>query len=187
MALDKTKKLANRQGLDLYFYKYGADVEPNSPVAVIDFANSVAIELSSDLVWATGGRGFKKIVGFKNPSEGTLTITTQITNNVLLSLLSGGDGQGTEEEFKFSDADTKNNYFIIKGYTLYKAEDGSIAYEELTACKAMVAPGFSTSYTGDGDPQSVDIEFQLAADDNDDVLILKRSDESSEPTPGVGG
>ena len=185
MALDKTKKLANRQGLDLYFYKYGEDITPESPLAVIDFANEVAIELSSDLVWATGGRGFKKLVGFKNPYEGTLTITTQITNNVLLSLLSGGDGAGTEEEgFKCTDVDSKNNYFIIKGYTLYKAEDGSIAYEELTACKAMVAPGFSTSYTGDGDPQSIDIEFQLAADENDDVLILKRSDTTSEPTVG---
>ena len=179
MAFDGTKKLANRYGLNLYFYKYGqADA---APCAVIDFANEVAIELSTDLVWATGGQGFKKMVGFKNPYEGTLTITTQITNNTLLSLLSGGDGELVKGKAIFSDTDKQNNYFVIKGYTSYKAEDGTVAYEEITAHKAMVAPGFSTSYTGDGDPQSIDIEFQLAADSDNNVLTLWRDGENMEP------
>ena len=179
MAFDGTKKLANRYGLNLYFYKYGqADA---APCAVIDFANEVAIELSTDLVWATGGQGFKKMVGFKNPYEGTLTITTQITNNTLLSLLSGGDGELANGKAVFSDTDKQNNYFVIKGYTSYKAEDGTVAYEEITAHKAMVAPGFSTSYTGDGDPQSIDIEFQLAADSDNNVLTLWRDGENMEP------
>ena len=179
MAFDGTKKLANRYGLNLYFYKYGqADA---APCAVIDFANEVAIELSTDLVWATGGQGFKKMVGFKNPYEGTLTITTQITNNTLLSLLSGGDGELVNGKAIFSDTDKQNNYFVIKGYTSYKAEDGTVAYEEITAHKAMVAPGFSTSYTGDGDPQSIDIEFQLAADSDNNVLTLWRDGENMEP------
>ena len=179
MAFDGTKKLANRYGLNLYFYKYGqADA---APCAVIDFANEVAIELSTDLVWATGGQGFKKMVGFKNPFEGTLTITTQITNNTLLSLLSGGDGELVNGKAIFSDTDKQNNYFVIKGYTSYKAEDGTVAYEEITAHKAMVAPGFSTSYTGDGDPQSIDIEFQLAADSDNNVLTLWRDGENMEP------
>ena len=179
MAFDGTKKLANRYGLNLYFYKYGqADA---APCAVIDFANEVAIELSTDLVWATGGQGFKKMVGFKNPYEGTLTITTQITNNTLLSLLSGGDGELVNGKAIFSDTDKQNNYFVIKGYTSYKAEDGTVAYEQITAHKAMVAPGFSTSYTGDGDPQSIDIEFQLAADSDNNVLTLWRDGENMEP------
>ena len=179
MAFDGTKKLANRYGLNLYFYKYGqADA---APCAVIDFANEVAIELRTDLVWATGGQGFKKMVGFKNPYEGTLTITTQITNNTLLSLLSGGDGELVNGKAIFSDTDKQNNYFVIKGYTSYKAEDGTVAYEEITAHKAMVAPGFSTSYTGDGDPQSIDIEFQLAADSDNNVLTLWRDGENMEP------
>ena len=179
MAFDGTKKLANRYGLNLYFYKYGqADA---APCAVIDFANEVAIELSTDLVWATGGQGFKKMVGFKNPYEGTLTITTQITNNTLLSLLSGGDGELVNGKAIFSDTDKQNNYVVIKGYTSYKAEDGTVAYEEITAHKAMVAPGFSTSYTGDGDPQSIDIEFQLAADSDNNVLTLWRDGENMEP------
>ena len=179
MAFDGTKKLANRYGLNLYFYKYGqADA---APCAVIDFANEVAIELSTDLVWATGGQGFKKMVGFKNPYEGTLTITTQITNNTLLSLLSGGEGELVNGKAIFSDTDKQNNYFVIKGYTSYKAEDGTVAYEEITAHKAMVAPGFSTSYTGDGDPQSIDIEFQLAADSDNNVLTLWRDGENMEP------
>lgn len=179
MAFDGTKKLANRYGLNLYFYKYGQ--KDAAPCAVIDFANEVSIELSTDLVWATGGQGFKKMVGFKNPYEGTLTITTQITNNTLLSLLSGGDGELANGKAVFSDTDKQNNYFVIKGYTSYKAEDGTVAYEEITAHKAMVAPGFSTSYTGDGDPQSIDIEFQLAADGDNNVLTLWRDGENMEP------
>lgn len=179
MAFDGTKKLANRYGLNLYFYKYGQ--KDAAPCAVIDFANEVSIELSTDLVWATGGQSFKKMVGFKNPYEGTLTITTQITNNTLLSLLSGGDGELANGKAVFSDTDKQNNYFVIKGYTSYKAEDGTVAYEEITAHKAMVAPGFSTSYTGDGDPQSIDIEFQLAADGDNNVLTLWRDGENMEP------
>lgn len=191
MALDRTKKLANRYGLNLYFYKYGQ--EEGEAVAKIDFANEVGFELSADLVWATGGRGFKRMVGFKDPYEGTMTITTQITNNVLLSILTGGDGSEDPEDgiFRFSDKDEQNNYFVIKGYTVYKGEDGTVAYEEVTVCKAMVSPNFSNTYTGDGDPQSIEIEFQLAADENDDVLLLSRSDTDTEPedasAPGVGG
>lgn len=191
MAFDRTKKLANRYGLNLYFYKYGA--EEATPLAKIDFANEVSFELSSDLVWATGGRGFKRMVGFKNPYEGTMTITTQITNNVLLGILTGGDGSADPEDgvFKFSDKDEQNNYFTIKGYTVYKGEDGTVVYEEVVAYKAMVSPNFSNTYTGDGDPQSIEIEFQLAADENDDVLSLKRGDTDEEPedtaSPDVGG
>lgn len=179
MAFDGTKKLANRYGLNLYFYKYG-EVDAK-PCAFIDFANEVSIELSADIVWATGGQGFKKMVGFKNPYEGTLTISTQITNNVLLSLLSGGDGNLVDGKAVFSDTDKNNNYFVIKGYTTYKAEDGTVAYEEITVHKAMVAPGFNNSYTGDGDPQNVDIEFQLAADAENNVLTLWRDGENMEP------
>lgn len=180
MTFDGKKKLANRYGLNLYFYKYGD--ETNKVLACIDFANEVAIELSSDVVWATGGQGFKKMVGFKEPYEGTLTITTQITNNVLLSLLSGGDGSLTGDKAVFSDTDKQNTYFVIKGYTCYKAEDGSVAYEEITVHKAMVAPGYSCTYTGDGDPQSIDIEFQLVADEENNVLTIQRGETSTEPT-----
>ena len=181
MAFDGKKKIANRYGLNLYFYKYGA--EDDTPVAVIDFANEVAFELTSDIVWATGGRGFKRMVGFKDPYEGTMTITTQITNNTLLSLLTGGSGTLPEgDKAVFSDKDENNNYFVVKGYTVYKAEDGTVVYEDVTVHKAMVNPSFSTSYTGDGHPQSIDIEFQLAADEDDNVLTLHRSDTSTEPS-----
>lgn len=98
-----------------------------------------------------------------------------------MSLLSGGDGELANGKAVFSDTDKQNNYFVIKGYTSYKAEDGTVAYEEITAHKAMVAPGFSTSYTGDGDPQSIDIEFQLAADGDNNVLTLWRDGENMEP------
>lgn len=181
MAFDPKQKFANRQGLDLYFYRYGSDIDNAKPVAVIDYANSVSLELSSDIVWATGGRGHKRMVGFKNPYEGTLTIETQISDGALLSLLSGGKGQMEGDTVKFRDVDEENNYFIIKGYTVYKSEEGVIGYEEVIAHKAMVQPGFSTSYTGDGDPQSLSIPFQLAADDNDDVVSIRRCDEDMSP------
>ena len=180
-------KLANRYGLNLYFYKYGAAdndyTDPSKAAAVIDFANEVAIELSSDVVWATGGRGHKRMVGFRNPYEGTMTITTQITNDVLLDILTGGDGSEAGRKHVFKNTDD-NNYFEIRGYTVYKGENGEVVYENLIAHKALVTPSYSMSYTGDGDPQSVDIEFQLAANDEDEVLTLERADESTEPKAG---
>ncbi len=179
-------KLANRYGLNLYFYKYGAAendyTDPSKALAVIDFANEISFELSGDLVWATGGRGHKRLIGFRDPYEGTMTISTQITNDVLLDILTGGDGSEAGRSHVFKNTDDTNNYFEIRGYTVYKGEGGEVVYEKLIAHKAMVSPSYSMSYTGEGDPQSIDIEFQLAADDKEQVLTLERADETEEPT-----
>ena len=59
--------MANRCGLDLKIYTYTADgviENEETPLAVINFANEVSIELTSDMVWATGGKEHNKIVGF---------------------------------------------------------------------------------------------------------------------------
>ena len=181
MALGNTTKIANRFGLNLKFYPYTTDgsiEDEESHVVTIDFANEIAIELSSELTWATGGQAHKNMIPFKDPTEGTMTISTQIITSQILKLAAGNDPAGTDNKASFLNDDTTitPRFYIAKGETVWKGEDGSTYNEEVTVYKAAVVPGYNVTYTGDGDPQSVDIEFQLGTNDAGKILDIERSD-----------
>lgn len=181
MSLTNTTKMANRFGLNIKFYPYTPDgsIGPESqPVATVDFANEVSIELSADLTWATGGQAHSKMIGFKNPTEGTLSISTQIVTMTLLSLAAGGDvaSAGNKVSFMNDKAVVNPTYYIIKGETLWQGEDGTTYSETITAYKACVKPGYKATYNGEGDPQALDIEFELGTNDSGMVLDIERSD-----------
>ena len=188
MPLSNTTKMANRFGLNINFYKYVPDgtlEEAAQPVATIDFANEVSIEITSELTWATGGQAHGKMIGFKDPTEGTLTISTQIVTMELLTLAAGGDMEMAENKVSFRNDNTviKPTYYIVKGETVWQGEDGTTYSETITAYKACVKPGYSATYNGEGDPQSLDIEFELGTNDAGQVLDIERADiaEDSEP------
>ena len=82
------KKTANRKGADIQLRKY-AD---KSLFAYIDYANSVAVDLSSGRVYATGGNSGARQVGFDDPIEGTLKISTQIVPIEFVALACSPDG-----------------------------------------------------------------------------------------------
>ena len=67
-------------------------------------------------------------------------------------------------------------YYIITGDTLWQDKDGNVYEEKIKAYKAFVVPGGSGTYTGEGDPQSIDIEFQLASNDAGNVFDREMAD-----------
>lgn len=182
-ALTHTTKMANRLGLDIEFYAYAADgAVSGDALAEIKFANEVSLELTSSITWATGGQTHAKMIGFKDPTEGTLKISTQVVNMQVINLASGGDVSATSKKVSFkNDSSTVTpKYYIIKGKTVWQGEDGTTYSETITAYKACVKPGYNVTYNGSGDPQSLDIEFELGTNEAGQFVDIDREDVAAE-------
>lgn len=170
--MENTQKIANRYGLNLKI----TNINDSTDTATIDFANEVSIEITGDLVWATGGQKHGKLIGFKNPPEGTLKISTQVKNVALMHLLAGESLANTAKKVSFTDESSLGRYYRIEGDTVWQDEAGNICSETITAYKCLVKPNYSVTYSGDGDPVSVDVEFELAVDSNNKFLDFDYAD-----------
>lgn len=174
--------MANRYGLDIKIYKYSETgaLEP-SPLASIPFANEVSLELSSELTWATGGQSHSKMISFKDPIEGTFKISTQIVNMQLMALIAGNDLSATGNKVSFkNDKNNASTFYIIQGETVWTGEDGTAYSEKITCYKACVKPNYSVTYNGSGDPQSLDVEFELGTNADGNVVDIERADAAGE-------
>lgn len=174
MALSASTQYANRYGLDIKIYALG---ESTTPLLTIDFANVSNIEVSGDRTWATGGQEHANKIGFNNPLQGTATISTQILTAEVLQLMSGGElsgFSGTEVVFK-NDAMTTPKYYTIVAETVWQDASGTIYDETLTFHKASAQRAFNISYSGEGDPLSVDIVLDLLQDDTGKVITVSKT------------
>lgn len=181
MSLTNTTKMANRYGLDISFYEYSSNGTINdeaSPLAKIDFANEVSIELTSEVTWATGGQNHTNMIPFKDPTEGTLKISTQVVNTQVMRLAAGTDlaESGNKIAFENKKGVSSPKFYIVKGKTVWQGEDGTTYEESITAYKACVKPGYSATYNGSGDPQSLEIEFELGTNEDGKMVDFERSD-----------
>lgn len=180
MALTKTTQYANRFGLNIKFWDLGADTATGTAVATCEFANEISVDLSGSTVWATGGQTHANKVPFNDPMEGTFTISTQLLTTELLALLAGKDMKtftGNEVVFNNNDA---NKFYMITGETVWKDKDGVTYKENIKCFKASPQRAYNVTYTGTGDPSSMDIVFDLAEDDKGNVY-------SSEKVENAGG
>ena len=175
-----TTKMANRCGLNLKFYEYGAE-DGAAELVTVDFANEVTLEITGDMVWATGGQAHSKMIGFKNPMEGTLTIATQINTMQLIALLSGNDPSEASTSVTFAD-DTKRmtpKFYKVTGETVWVDEDGKAHNETITIYKATPKPNYNVTYAGDGDPNSIDVEFELGVNKDGEMVTIERIAEAA--------
>ena len=91
----------NRYGLrevaDLTFF----DLETNKPFLYIDYALTSTNEHSAETVYATGGKGNPRRLAFDGNRQSTLTISTQVIDFRLISLLAGAEVEkGVTNVFK---------------------------------------------------------------------------------------
>lgn len=171
--MDNTIKMANRYGLNLKL----TNIKDSTDTAVIDFANEVSLEISGEITWATGGQGHVKMIGFKDPKEGTLKISTQVTTMQVMQLISGGKLTDKSNKVSFKDdGKIAFKYYKIEGDTVWKDEEGVVYNEKVTVYKALVKPNYSVTYNGSGDPTSIDIEFELAVDKDGNFVDIERSE-----------
>ncbi len=177
--MTNTTKMANRYGLNLKL----TNIVNENDTAVMDFANEVSIEVSGEITWATGGQRHVNMIGFKDPKEGTLKISTQIVNMQVMQLLAGGDLADESGKVSFKDdGKLALKYYKIEGDTVWQDENGTVYNEKITAYKCLPKPNYSATYNGSGDPISIDIEFQLCVDKDGNFLDIERSDESNDNT-----
>lgn len=78
-------KIANREVMKGFF----SDFTTKKPFAYIDYANVVGEDVTGELVWAYGGDGHPKRIGFSGEKGGTVKIETQMQPFELYSLITG--------------------------------------------------------------------------------------------------
>mgnify|MGYP003310335098 CR=1 FL=1 len=176
MAIASTTQFANRYGLNISIYA-STDTSMSTALMTIDFANVSDIDISGDRTWATGGQGHVNKIGFNDPVQGTFKLSTQLMTMELLNLMAGGTaGSGTTTVVFKNEANEVPKYYIIKAETVWQGADGATYDETMTFHKACPKRALNISYNGDGDPTSVDVEFDLLQDDNGKVLTIAKAD-----------
>lgn len=175
-------KMANRYGLNLKL----TNITDESDTMVIDFANEISLEITGEITWATGGQGHVKMIGFKDPLEGSLKVSTQVTDSGIMNLVSGQKLTDDSGVTSFNGKMKKFRYYKIEGDTLWQDEDGNVYTENVIIYKALVKPNYKVTYDGSGDPVSIDIEFELTEDTEKNFVDIKR-DKDPAPEDGATG
>lgn len=77
---------ASREVCDLTFLDYATQ----KPVLYMDYANTNTVGLTGESVFAYGGKGHPKRVGFNGDRGGTISFETQIATMELYAMVTGG-------------------------------------------------------------------------------------------------
>lgn len=174
MALTKTTQYANRFGVDWTVYAY-PKAQNATALMTIDYINEVAVDFSSNTVWATGGIYHSNQIPFADPIEGTVTLSTQIMTTELLALMAGKDMSSfSGDSVTFSNSDSPR-FYVLEGTTNWKDKDGTIYAENVTCYKVSPDKAYNVTYTGEGDPNSMDITFNLLEDDDHNVYTSAKA------------
>lgn len=181
MALTNKTQFANRYGLNIEIFNLADDMTTDEPVMKIDFANVCDVDVSGDRVWATGGQAHANKIAFNDPIQGTFTISTQILTTQLLALLAGNEiptADGAETEVVFQNTtNSMPKYYQVKADTVWQDADGETYAETLIFHKATPNRAFNISYSGEGDPTSVDVVFDALENADGKVLTVKKAAE----------
>lgn len=101
--------MTSREVCDLIF----ADYATKKPFLNLDFANVTSTELTSESVFAYGGKGHPKRVQFSGEKGGTLTIETQMQSPKLWQLVTGGKASSTASFIRRTEAAVDDSGKII--------------------------------------------------------------------------
>ena len=170
------KKTANRKGANIQLRKYS----DKSLFAYIDYVNSVSVELSSNRVYATGGDSGARQVGFDDPIEGTLKLSTQIVPIEFVALACSPDGVeeggeiGIREKLTLATSKLTLSKTPVAG-TLYVFKEG----EDITSTPAATTATGTSVTISDGTEGDVYIAYYIVASEE-----AKSATFSNAKTPG---
>lgn len=152
--------MANREVCDLIFVDYTT----KKPFLNLDFANVSTTELTSESVFAYGGKGHPKRVQFAGERSGTITIETQIQTVKLWQLITGGEISNTAK-------------FVTRVETVVGADGAAISLTDTPVAGSVVV------YKADDDcgielpctvaDSTVTLTTALTAGDNVIVYYMK--------------
>ena len=85
------ERFANREVCDMIVYDY----KTKKPILRVDYANTNSTELTGEAVYAYGGQGHPKLVGFNGEKGGTFSFETQMMSFQLYSMMTGAGIEST--------------------------------------------------------------------------------------------
>ena len=171
------KKTANRKGANIQLRKYS----DKSLFAYIDYVNSVAVELSSNRVYATGGDSGARQVGFDDPIEGTIKLSTQIVPIEFVALACSPDGVEDGGEIGIREKITvkeEGKITLTKtpvAGTIYVFKDG----EDITATPAATTATGTEVTIASAKVNEVYVAYYIVASED-----AKSATFNNEKTPG---
>ena len=171
------KKTANRKGANVQLRKYS----DKSLFAYIDYVNSVAVELSSNRVYATGGDSGARQVGFDDPIEGTIKLSTQIVPIEFVALACSPDGVEDGGEIGIREKITvkeEGKITLTKtpvAGTIYVFKDG----EDITATPAATTATGTEVTIASAKVNEVYVAYYIVASED-----AKSATFNNEKTPG---
>lgn len=171
------KKTANRKGANIQLRKYS----DKSLFAYIDYVNSVAVELSSNRVYATGGDSGARQVGFDDPIEGTIKLSTQIVPIEFVALACSPDGVEDGGEIGIREKITvkeEGKITLTKtpvAGTIYVFKDG----EDITATPAATTATGTEVTIASAKANEVYVAYYIVASED-----AKSATFNNEKTPG---
>ena len=170
------KKTANRKGANIQLRKYS----DKSLFAYIDYVNSVAVELTAGRVYATGGDSGARQVGFDDPIEGTIKLSTQIVPIEFVALACSPDGvtEGGEIGIREKLTATEGKVTLTKtpvAGTIYVYKEG----EDITSTPAATTATGMEVTIADAKAGDVYIAYYIVASED-----AKSATFSNDKTPG---
>ena len=170
------KKTANRKGANVQLRKYS----DKSLFAYIDYVNSVAVELTSGRVYATGGDSGARQVGFDDHIEGSIKLSTQIVPIEFVALACSPDGVenggeiGIREKLTATEGKVTLTKTPVAG-TIYVYKDG----EDITATPAATTATGSDVTIADAKAGDIYIAYYIVASED-----AKSATFNNDKTPG---
>lgn len=160
----------------------------NKPIVYLENLKSSGIENSGEVVYARGGRGNAKIVGFSSNREGKVTLQDAVFTNEVMAMLTGNDlVTGTQNVYKREILTVSADLSVTVGKTPvgdpikvaeFNADGGDgteyIKDTTLAAGKYTIAAKVITFNTGDvvqGD--KIVVYYKVATDATASKMVVK--------------
>ena len=168
--MPNVKRWAVREAGIATFYALSdfADVGAGEPIVTLKSLKTTGVETTGETVYARGGRGNAKLVGFSSNRESTLSLQDALFDNEALAMLTGNDIFTGEVEVDQHEVFTVGDATATESFTLaaspldvsdvhaYKYVDGMKEGAELT----------KESLNGK------DVEIDTSAMSTDDQIII---------------
>lgn len=171
MTAFKGLNLANRYGLDIRIFD---EDSIGNKFQKIDFGKFSNVNFEEKMIYARGGSNKEKLIGFYGDFIGEFTLSTQILDNDLISLMSGNAGgtinwdSASPIVFKPHLLE-KSHYFVLSAKTVWQDDSGNVYEEFLIFHKVKPRVAYASKYSGD-DTAFAEVVFDVIQDTSGVVL-----------------
>jgi hypothetical protein len=127
------------------------------------------IEFTSEEVFARGGHGNAKLIGWDYNREITITLQDALLSMDSLGAIFGATGSATSVVI---GPDTFPGYYSFTGTTYGKDKDGKDVVLTITAGKVKLSSNATINLEAEGDPTVFDMTITVLKDDDGNLMTI---------------